>query len=300
MGVMDKMREFKSRPKFTGNNSKTMGIYHEWKSGKNTVRLVGEFIETKTHFIAPSAKLGAKGLCPESAFDKKPDGKSALQKVINCPDWDINKEEWKKEKTCPICQIHETTKLALKDNPTEEESVELKELSNATKPRSAFKWNIFYREDPYVTVTENGKDTKKIGLKIANFGSEVFTAVEAVFSQCKFDLSDADEGIDIEVEKVDGKPVKYKAGACLEGRGLKVTPLTEEERACKPYDLKQICGKQTDVDLLRKSLFEEYRLLLELNAPAPAPAPAVETAPAKKKVNHAVTDDEEAPVSKKK
>jgi len=272
MGVLDKVRKFKSsRPK-NDNRPKTRGIFHDWQDGPNEIRLVGEFVEVKTHFIAPAPKRKERGLCQESAFDK--DNPKKIAKVINCPDWDIASEQVKEKKTCPVCKLFRLADQALKEGPDEEEKKFFEGLKSLARYRTNLKWNIFDREKPNVTVIdESGSETQQKGLKIATIGMEAWDDIEGIFEQCGIDITDPDKGVDIKVVKGhNGTRVAYSAQAILENDGegnigLRVTPFDKEEKeiVAQPHDLKSICGKQTNADDIRDGLHGNYADLLEVN-----------------------------------
>jgi len=267
MGVLDKIRKFKnSRPKNDGR-PRTMGIFHDWQDGDNIVRLVGEFLEVKTHFIAPSPKRGERGLCQEEAFKKENEKK--IPKVINCPDWDIETESPTDKKTCPICRLFRLARQALKESPNEEEKEYFEGLKSLSRVRTNLKWNVFDREKPNVTVIDDkGNESKQKGLKIATIGMEAWDNIEGIFSQCGFDITDPDEGVDVNVIKGhNGTRVSYSAQVVLEGKGVKCTPFDEEEKGIvdKPHELKVICGKSTAAQAVLDALHGDYAELLELN-----------------------------------
>jgi hypothetical protein len=303
MSVLDKVRKFKdTRPKNNSGGS-MRGIFHDWKDGSNPIRLVGEFLEVRTHFIAPVAARKDRGLCMQEAFRTKgvqsKEGEEYLPQVINCLDWDIEKETVKKEKTCPICRLYAIAKQGLREGPDAEEKKYFDELSRTAKPRTSLKWNIFDRLDPNVTVVENGSERKQKGLKIATIGMEAWGDIEGIFEQCGYDITDAVDGIDIDVKKEKGtQRAEYSACAAMGGRPptIKVTPFDAEELeiVAQKHDLKQICGKQTSAEKIIDALHGDLRDLLDLNvdgeaeeeeaaeeAPAPAPrrqAPAAAAA----------------------
>ncbi len=100
--VLDKVNKFKATgPRSGGNGPRLRGIFHQWKDGDNIIRLVGEFLEVRTHFVAPVVSRGERGLCMPSAFT----GEGKLPQVLNCLDWDPKTEQEKAEKTCPICKF---------------------------------------------------------------------------------------------------------------------------------------------------------------------------------------------------
>lgn len=267
MGVLDKVRKFKnSRPNYD-DRPRTRGIFHDWQDGPNEIRLVGEFLEVKTHFIAPAPKRGEKGLCQQEAFAR--DNDKRIPKVINCPDWDIEKEEPTDKKTCPICKLYRLATQALKEEPNDEEKEYFESLRSLARVRTSLKWNVFDRDNPNVTVIdEKGNESKQKGLKIASIGMEAWKDIEGIFEQCQFDITDSEEGIDIRVIRGhNGTRVSYSAQAVLDGKGLKVTPFDEEEKEIvnRTHELTAICGKQTSAEAVREALHGDYAELLELN-----------------------------------
>jgi len=288
--VLDKVRQFRANKTYSGHDHRVRGIFHQWKDGDNIIRLVGEFIEVRTHFIAPVKNRNDRGLCRDDAFE----GDDALPQVINCPNWDIEMEKPRKQKTCPICVLNELAWAALKENPTPEEKKFLESLRIASAPRRNVKWNIIDRADPFVIVTENGQERRVLGLKIATIGMEAYNDIEAIFEQCGFDITDPDAGIDIRVVKgFNGTRTVYTAQACVEGLNLKQTPLTEEERALALHDLKAICGRAVDIDKLMDALHEDLRQLIEVNR-TPNKDLAAEEDAADIQIEESVCDQEEA------
>lgn len=268
MGVLDKIKKFKNtRPKNEGGRGRMTGIFHDWKEGPNHIRLVGEFLEVKTHFIAPAPKRQERGLCQQSAFAK--DNENRIPQVINCPDWDITMEQEKEVKTCPVCKLFRLAKTALKEGPDAEEKKYLDGLVSLSRQRTNLKWNIFDRNDPNVKhIDESGNEEDKKGLKIASIGMEAWDDIEGIFDQCGFDITDAEEGCDINVIKGhNGTRTSYSAQVILAGKELKITPFDDEEKEVisGKHDLKAICGKQTDSDKVLDALHGDYRDLLDIN-----------------------------------
>jgi hypothetical protein len=151
----------------------------------------------------------------------------------------------------------------LRDNPTDDEKKYFEGVIAAVSPRRSIKWNIIDRNDPYVTMTEEGSDKRVMGLKISTIGMEAYKMIEGIFDQCKTDITDPDTGIDIKINK--GKNATrtvYTAQACVDGLSLLVTPFTEEERALIPHDLKVVCGKQGDIGRYVDALHEDLKNLL--------------------------------------
>jgi hypothetical protein len=242
------------------------GIFHQWKDGDNVIRLAGNFLEVRTHFIAPAKARNDRGLCRQDAFLK--DGESSLPQVINCLDWDVEKEEPRAIKRCPICKLAEIAKAILKENPTDEEKKFADGLRQAASARSNLKWNIIDRDDPYIILTDNGTEKRVLGFKIATIGMEAWKDIEGIFEQCNRDISDPKLGIDVKVTKgSNGMRVVYSAQAVLDGVSLKVTPFTAEEAAMPMHDLKGLCGKTVEpqkiVDAMHEDLMQLYQLNIE-------------------------------------
>jgi len=262
MGTYDKVKKFSaSRPRY-GSNSSTRGIFHTFNTGDNIIRLVGEFIEVKTHFIAPVKSRGEKGLCMQDAFE----GEDKLPQVVNCPDWDIENEKPRATKQCPICALQRAYREASKKpGIAPEEKARFEEMAGKCAARTALKWNIIDREDPYIVESTDKGDRKVLGFKIATIGMEAWNDIEGIFTQCGFDISDAEQGIDINVCRTEAKKTSYSARAVLEGLSVKKSPLTAEELELQQHDLRRLCGKQTDPlairDALHSELMEDLRQL---------------------------------------
>jgi len=269
MGVLDKVRKFKNSRPNNDSRTRTTGIFHDWKDGKNRIRLVGEFLETRTHFLAPAKARGDRGMCQAEAFDKN--NENRLRVVVNCPDWDVEREEETEKKTCPVCKLYRLALQALKEDPNDEEKKYFEALKQSARPRTALKWNIFDREDPNVTVIdENGNESKQKGLKIATIGMEAWNDIEGIFAQCAFDITDPEEGVDIVVEKGhNGTRVAYSAQVCIDmkTKALAITPFDDEELEIVngSHDLKAICGTKTDAKAIMEALHGDYADLLNLN-----------------------------------
>lgn len=299
MSVLDKLSRFQAgRPK--GNSGgKIRGIFHIWKEGANRLRLAGEFLEVRTHYIAPNPKRKDRGLCMQTAFQ----GDDKIPQVVNCHNWDIALERPKKQKTCPICKLNAIARAVLSATPSKEEKEFFEELRKATRPTSALKWNIIDRDDPMVIVVDGEKEDKVLGFKIASIGPEAAADIFGIYGQVGYDINDPDKGIDIEVIKDSkGARTTYTARAVVQGTSLKVTPFTAEERKLEMHDLKMWCGKQTDIDRIVDALHEDLREIVatpledvdeaeaeanaevdaavaEVSEPEPEPAPVVKPAP---------------------
>lgn len=261
MSTLEMMRKMMASRQQGGGN-RVRGIFHTFEDNDNIIRLAGNPLEVRTHFIAPAPKRSDKGLCAQVAFT----GDTKLQQTINCPDWDIDKQEFKKEKTCPVCKLRTIAHQVLKHpDLSAEEKKYYDELAQKCSSVRKLKWNIIDRKDPYVISSENGKEVKVLGYKIATIGMEALNDILGIFEQCApMDITDADEGIDICVVKGNnGVRTAYSAKAVIEGRSLKVTPLSPEERAMPLHDLKAINGKPVDPTKVVDAFHEEYRTIYD-------------------------------------
>jgi hypothetical protein len=253
MGTIDKIKKFEaSRPRNGGGGAR--GVFHTFNSGDNIVRLVGEFIEVKTHFIAPVKSRKDRGLCIQDAFE----GDDKLPMVANCPDWDVVNEKPRGTKTCPICALQKVYRNKAKmPGISAEDKAKYDELAGKCSARTALKWNIIDREDPYIIEVTDKGEKKVLGYKIVTIGMEAWGDIQGIFTQCDFDISDAKEGIDINIFRTDEKKTSYSARAVLEKGSVKKTPLTDEESAMQLHDLKRMCGKQTDPIAMRDALHSD-------------------------------------------
>lgn len=265
--VLDKVRKLKARRPRDGGGGRMQGIFHQWKDGDNILRLVGNFLEVKTHFIAPAPKRNERGLCRADAFK----GDDKLSPVVNCTDWDVEKEEAKEVKTCPICKLNAIAHAIVKENPEDEKEKEaFKKIRGDANPRTVLKWNILDRDDPNIILVEDDEEKKVLGLKIATVGMEAWNDIEGIFEQMGFDITHSKDGIDIKVNKGNnGARVAYSAQAVIDTSKkpptAMVTPFSDEERALKEHDLKSLCGKQPDVQKIIDALHEDLRELIEIN-----------------------------------
>jgi hypothetical protein len=271
MGNLEKMRKLRQR-RATENNKRNFSnlrdIYYDFEMGDNRIRLCDEFLEVRTHFIAPAPKRNDRGLCQAEAFK----GDDRIPMVINCPDWDLEKEEKKPESewTCPICKLNRIANQILEEGPDEEETDFFKKLRSQARARAALKWNILDRANPYITKKEGDSEEKVLGYKIATIGMEAYDDIEGIFEQTGMDISDAEEGVDIIVSKVKGKMrVEYSAKAAMDMSvkppTVAMTPLTDEEQAAEMHRLLERCGRQTEPQKIIDALHGDYRDLLEMN-----------------------------------
>lgn len=263
--TLDKVKKFRqSRPQ-QGGFTKTRGIFYNFDDNDNIVRLVGEFLECKQHFIAPAPKRNERGLCIAEAFK----GEDALPKMINCLDWDPEKEEPMPKSTCPICALNAIIKKTIKDagsdiDPGDKEFLE--NLKRNTNVNTSLKWNVLDRSDPYIVeISEEGNEEKVLGYKVANIGMEAWGDIDGIYRQIEpTDPAGIDEGVDINIRKGhNGARTCYSAQIVMQGTHAKETPLTDEEKELELHDLKRIVGKHPDRQKLIDALHEDLREILE-------------------------------------
>jgi hypothetical protein len=295
MSLLDKIKRMNERKPERGSFSSHKDIFHSFRDGDNIIRLVGEFLEVRTHFIAPVPKRSDRGLCLAKAFQ----GDKRLPQLVNCLNWDVAKEEARpaKDSHCPFCKLNDIARKALKGKPSAEEKKFWEGLKASAYPRTGLKWHLIDRDDPFVLRVVDGKEEKVKGLKIGTIGTELWKDIEGIFNQCGSDITNPKDGIDICVTKTVAAKTNYAGKAVLVGKPptVKVTPLTPEELAYELYDLKAICGKQTELDLLMDALHTDLREVLDINAGETTPdaetppedAPPVPTPPPT--VRHPVT-----------
>ena len=260
MSVLDRLsKQQASRPQ--NNGGRVKGIFHQWKDGSNDIRLAGEFVEVRTHFIAPAPKRNDRGLCMPNAFQ----GDDKLPQVINCLNWDIATERPKKDKTCPICKLNAIARAVLADKPADAEKKFFEDLRAATRATTTLKWNVIDRNDPMIVAVNDGKESQVLGFKICSIGPEAAADIFGIFKQVGYDINDPDKGIDIEVMREQGKRTTYSARAVISGTSLKVSPFTAEEKALVLHDLKMWCGKMVDANKIVDALYDDLREVISLN-----------------------------------
>lgn len=263
MSNLDKIMKIKnSMPaaKNAASNSYS-DIWHQFKEGDNNIRLVGEFIQVKQHYIAPNPKKKMRGLCIPDAFS----GENKLLSNINCADWDIDTESERKEKRCVICRLNQIAKTQLKNKSalSKEENEFFFALMSETNPRNQLRWNILDRDNPYITEVVDGQKKKVLGYKVASIGMEAWKDISGIFDQLGIDIADVNDGIDLVITRLSVPRVNYTAKAAMNKMSVKQTPLTPEERALKLHDLRKMCGKQADQSKVLESLHLDLRSYLD-------------------------------------
>jgi hypothetical protein len=261
MDTLAKIRKLRESNR-SGNGSRKRGVFMTFEMGENIIRLVGEPIEMKNHYLGENkmAEHDKRGLITKDA--------EGIPILINCLDWDINIEEPKDEKRCPICKLNELAhgELTKEDNEmSDEDRGYLTDLRSRARARTVLKWNVIDRNNPNIIEQTDDGEKEVFGFKIANIGPEAWTDIEGIFNQMGFDISDPEKGIEICVEKKRGQTrVTYSVRAVLEDGAVVRTPLTDEEKQVDLQDIKKICGGQADPEKLINALQEDYKELLSV------------------------------------
>jgi hypothetical protein len=222
---------------------------------EHILRLVGDFFITKKHWIGPS-KFNDYPLYDDEEFD----GEDPLPNQITCNDCD---DEGKAvDGGCPICQLNANVRNILRSKEAEslEEGAkrDLENLRKKSMPKTHCYINVIDRNDP-----DYAKDGN--GYKIADFNKSIITGIGSIVKDIEpDDIAGIEDGCDIKITKVgNGTDAKYTVSLVLERASVKRTPLTDEEKSWDLHDLKAICGKKIDANLLRDRLADEPKSLLE-------------------------------------
>ena len=308
MGVPDRIKAQLTRGKNQGG--KQLGVFFKVADGDNRIRLVGDFVEVQQHFLSGSSIYKKRGVCPKEAFDVNNPAK--IPTIIHCPDWNVEKQEWRKDRSCPLCAINRLA-FKMRDNPrlSDAEKEEWKAAGLDCYVKPSLTWNVIDRADPsYVNVKPDGSEEKVRGYKIGTFpasksktGRSLCESVLNIYRLCNMDISDPDSGIDIIITKTSvGNSTNYTAMQAMDGMTVAVTPLTDEERGWPTHDLVRIGSRSTPAYLILDNMFPDLHQKLMDNwdaaeiridypddqgdapaddpEPAPAPRPAQASRPA--------------------
>ena len=260
MSILDKFgNRFNDKSSPTGN---AKDVFFKFKTGTNRIRLVGDMVECRAHYLAGNSKRGNRGLCPPMAFE----GDNKIFSAINCVDWDVHTEQKKATKTCPICQLLLIAQRALSSGKLNDSTKAFyNELKQNAREMTSFKVNIIDRDDPYITILDNGTERKEKGLKIASLTYTVAKKIYELSTKIKFGIENPDRGIDIEVIRSDtnGK-TSYDVRPIFDS-DLKicVSPLTEEERNYPLHDIIALGEREPDIATVRAALHGDLISLLD-------------------------------------
>lgn len=264
--IMERFKKIKEKmDKETANKSSFSegdDIWYSWTTGKDhTIRLVGDLIMTRIHWIGPSKWSAGVELYDSKNFE----GDNRLPYQLNCNNWDIDTESEIKDGGCVICELKSIlNKLIYSDEGKalpEKELNYFKDLRNKCDAKTRSFFNVLDRENPYINV-----DEKTLGYKVMEAPWELLDGIINISTQVKgIDLLGVEKGIDLKVTRSGGgkSKVSYSVQPVFEGLSAKVTPLTDEERALTLHDLKVLKGKKHSNDELRERLNDEVKALLE-------------------------------------
>lgn len=265
--VLEKLRNAnKSEVVARTSGTRFKNQYLKWKDGDSRVRFVGIPFTVHSHFLSgyKSPVGGSQGLCVPEAFVP---GAGGIGKSTCCLNWDV-KDERSIAGNCPICRINRAVSQAIKEGGISEEELKtLKTIQSMTRPSKELAWNVIDRDDPYIVKVDGNKEMKVRGYKIARLSGKVLTDVQGICEQLGMDISDANSGLDILVNKsaVKGK-TSYSAKVDMEKLSAKVTPLTDEEKEWRLNDLVTSFNRKVPQDLIIKWLRPEYKAWLDLGA----------------------------------
>ena len=240
--------------------SEKENIFKDLTEGTHTLRLIGEWVTTRTHSINATS-WNKFEIYPASAFD----GEDGLKKMVNCADYNPATESLHDEQTCIICRLRAAVKDLLypksldgKQNPqlTDKQVDYLKSISKKCFPRERYRFLCIDRDNPYID-----ESTKKKGFKIVEFSSDLLKSFMAmVKSNPEIDFTSEDGGCDIQVTRTgSGSDTNYTVIPKMKGAMLAVTPLTEEEKKWDRPDILKICNKLPDQEKLYLRLKPEMR-----------------------------------------
>lgn len=235
--------------------------------GENRVRLGGVFIMTGQHFVEKLMQSQFMRSKQQGA-----DNKGKFSKSMTCLNWNIDQEKSVSDeyKCCAICDLRTAARKAEKDAKdsktlTAEEKEKLmaqfSTISGESVPKTRYLWPAIMRADPNVTIEEeNGAKRECIGWKVLNLPKEANEGIEKLLKQYP-KLIDPDEGVDIIITKTKGKRTSYTVGFALNGINIAMTPLTDEEKAMEPLDMKRFVFNHPSPRQVFVALNESYQEL---------------------------------------
>lgn len=272
-GCASRLEEWRKRneeekEKRSGFSSEGQNIWFSWGEKKeHTVRLVGDFIVTKSHWIGPSKWNASINLFNEKSFE----GEEKLPVQMNCNNWDIDTEHENKSGGCIVCKLRKIANDILYSpegkNLSEKEKEYFKDLRYKCDAKTRYFFNCLDRDNPYVDEANS-----VLGYKVIEIPWELMDGIIAISSKMKgIDISGPENGIDLLISRTGGgkdkkEKVKYSVQPVYDGLSAKVTPLTEIEKALIPHDLKLLKGKKIENGLLKDKLNDEFKAFFEGNS----------------------------------
>lgn len=237
-----------------GSYNENEKIFFDFSEGEHKIRLVGEWVTIRSHWIYPGPFSKVK-LFDESAFN----GEDRIKKNIVCSDFDTTTEKVKEEKSCILCKLHSAASEILYN--TSDLSPEQKSLLSGvirdTNPMERTFFLCIDRNNPEIA-------PGKKGLKIIEFPKALMTQWTNLILQNKdLDVCGDDTGIDfIITKKRQGKSTVFTVNYSMKNISVEVTPLTDEEKAFQRHDIRKIMGKIPDHALVLSKLRPEFKDIL--------------------------------------
>lgn len=245
-------------------------VWFEWgNSEEHTVRLVGDFKWTRSHWIGPSQFGQDIEIINSDAFK----GENKIPMNVACGNWDVDSEsEEPSGDNCPVCRLgaHANLMLSKYGKDMEESDKEIiKNIRKKCAVRNVYLFKCIDRDNPY---TDEEKTRK--GYKIIKMPAELLTAIIELSKKLSgVNITSPEEGIDITIKRVKPEGNKkgktsYTALPVYEGMTVKQTPLTEEELQFRDLDLSKFAGKPVDKERFEEELVEEnnVRTIYELDS----------------------------------
>ena len=244
----------------SGNTFAKTDSWFRWKKDEHTIRLVGDFVIAKSHWIGPS-KFNSVSLFDEKHFV----GEDKLPHQINCNNWNVETELEEKGCGCVVCELRKIAGDILYSEEgkslDEKDKKFFKDLKYKCDARTRYWFNCIDRDDPYI---DEAKTIR--GYKAIEIPSDLFEGILALSEKLSgIDITSPENGIDLVIKKSggNGSPVKYSVLPKMDGLTVNSTPLTEQEQEMTMVDLKKVFGKKQDQEMLREKLSDDIKLLLD-------------------------------------
>jgi len=271
----ERMMKEKESPAPTGNKSKEFkteyvkrsSLFIYPKTGKTIVRLVGDFSKVVTHQLTPNKHLMTKGVAPEDEFGMM-DGQIPFN--VKCDNFD-EKTEVKVAGNCPWDKIHWRAHDMTEWEEDKKVKATLKNVAASTKQTSRWYCNAIDRNDPHyimkVKVNDKWEEKTVKGNKILALPNKAFQSIMTLMADRKKDLSDPDEGYDIEIIKSGTKQeTTYTVSFAMdEEMSAKKSPLTGEERKYTVWNPSEHLYDQYDFNKIYPKLHKTLRDLYEIS-----------------------------------
>ena len=238
-----------------GNNTQFAreNIWFDWGTKKeHVVRIVGDFISIRNHWIGESKFGQDVALLNSSAFK----GENKLPMTVACGNWDVETESEDPDgDACPICRLGRNADAILKKHGKELDETDkniFKAIRRKCSVKCLYLFKVIDRDNPYV----DEEKTRK-GYKILKAPEKLLKAILELSDKMNgIGITSPDEGIDIIIKKVTSdvnkNDVTYSALPVMDGVKVKQTPLTDEEKEFRDLELIKFAGKPVD-----KARFEE-------------------------------------------